>query len=69
MKTLNVQELSTLLNRKVDTIYEDRRRRPQSLPPCLKIPGTSKLLWLESTVEEWLQNCEEKRRVNTRKNH
>jgi len=44
MKTLTVKELSVILNRTVDTIYEDRRRRPNSLPPSLKIPGTKKLL-------------------------
>ena len=69
IKTLNVKELSILLNRTVDTIYEDRRKRPNSLPPCLKIPGTSKLIWLESTVEEWLEGCIEKRKGDSRKNH
>ncbi len=59
IKTLDVEELAVILHNTVDTIYEYRRTRPQSIPPCLKIEGT-KLLWLESTVEEWLEKRVEK---------
>jgi hypothetical protein len=49
--------LVPLIHRTVATIKVDARRRPESLPPRLKIPGSSKLLWLESDVMEWLQSC------------
>ncbi len=42
IKTLDVEELAVILHKTVDTIYEYRRTRPQSIPPCLKIEGTSK---------------------------
>ncbi len=49
--------LAPLLHREVITIKADARRRPESLPPRLLIPGSAKLLWLESDVIEWLQSC------------
>lgn len=49
--------LVPLLHRTVETIKVDARRKPDSLPPRLKIPGSSKLLWLESDVVAWLQSC------------
>lgn len=49
--------LVPLIHRTVATIKVDARRRPESLPPRLKIPGSAKLLWLESDVIEWLQSC------------
>lgn len=58
-KTLGPDDLATLLHRSVTTIKVDCRRRPQSLPPRLRIPGSSKLLWLESDVVEWLNRCRE----------
>lgn len=57
MKTLGPEELSTLIHREVITIKSDVRRRPETLPPRLKIPGSKKLLWLESDVHEWLAKC------------
>ncbi len=41
IKTLDVEELAVILHNTVDTIYEYRRTRPQSIPPCLKIEGIS----------------------------
>jgi hypothetical protein len=48
--------LSQLLHRRVSTIRCDAHRRPQSLPPRLQIPGTSKLIWVEADVLEWLND-------------
>lgn len=59
MKTLGPEDLSKLLHRSVATIKVDCRRRPQSLPPRLRIPGSVKLLWLESDVMTWLEQCRE----------
>ncbi len=49
--------LVPLIHRTVETIKVDARRKPDSLPPRLKIPGSSKLLWLETDIAEWLQSC------------
>ncbi len=49
--------LAPLLHREVITIKSDARRRPESLPPRLLIPGSAKLLWLESDVLDWIQSC------------
>jgi hypothetical protein len=55
IKTIGVEELSVLLRRAVDTIRSDARRRPETLPPRIIIPGTSKLLWLEEDVVNWMK--------------
>lgn len=57
MKTLSVDEIATLLHKTPRTIREDARRRPHSLPPRLRIPGSDRMLWLESDVIEWLESC------------
>jgi predicted DNA-binding transcriptional regulator AlpA len=57
VKTLTPEDLSPLLGRAVSTIKTDARRKPESLPPRLRIPGSKKLLWLESDVVEWLRGC------------
>lgn len=51
--------LVPLLHRSLATIKVDARTasRLHSLPPRLKIPGSAKLLWLESDVLTWLDNC------------
>jgi predicted DNA-binding transcriptional regulator AlpA len=56
-KTLGPRELAVILKKGVDTIKTDSRRRPETLPPRLKIPGSNRLLWLESDVVAWLQAC------------
>lgn len=56
-KTLGPRELAAILHRAVETVKTDSRRRPETLPPRLKIPGSNRLLWLESDVEAWLQSC------------
>jgi hypothetical protein len=55
IKTMGVEELSVLLRRAVDTIRSDARRRPDTLPPRIVIPGTTKLLWLEEDVANWMK--------------
>ena len=57
IKTLGVVELSGLIFRAVGTIKADINRKPSSLPPRIVIPGSKKLVWLESDVLEWLEQC------------
>lgn len=57
LKTLGPDELSQLIGRKASTIKTDLSRKPESLPPRLRIPGSNKLLWLEADVLKWLEDC------------
>lgn len=52
--------LSPLLHRTVATIRTDIRRRPESLPPRFIIPGSHRLLWVESDVLAWLEGLRQK---------
>lgn len=56
IKTLGVEEMAVVLRRAVETIRSDASRRPETLPPRIIIPGTSKLLWLEDDVIEWMKD-------------
>lgn len=54
LRTLNAEDLAKLLHRSPGTIKVDSRRRPETLPPRLRIPGSHKLMWLEADVVAWL---------------
>lgn len=56
-KVVGPEYLVPLTHRTLATIKVDARSRPETLPPRLKIPGSAKLLWLESDVLAWLQSC------------
>jgi len=64
IKMLKAEDLAPLLGRAVSTIKTDVRRRPETLPPRLKIPGSNRLVWVEADVIEWIneQRKESKRR-------
>ncbi len=55
IKTIGVDELAKLLHRSPETIRSDARRRPNTLPPMLRIPKTRRLLWLEEDVIVWMK--------------
>ena len=57
LKTLGPEDLAPLLRRTVDTIRTDARRRPETLPPRLRIPGSTRLMWLEDDVINWINSC------------
>jgi predicted DNA-binding transcriptional regulator AlpA len=48
--------IAALLHRKLSTVRVDARRKPESLPPRLQIPGVAKLLWVEADVLEWVNS-------------
>ena len=50
IKVVGPEYLALLIHRAVSTIKVDLRRRPESLPPRLLIPGSTKMLWLETDV-------------------
>lgn len=54
IKMLKAEDLAPLLGRAASTIKTDARRRPESLPPRFRIPGSNRLMWLESDVVEWI---------------
>ncbi len=56
-KLLNVNDIAELLQKKPETIRNDLRRRPESLPPWIVIPGSKTILWIEEDVENWLDEC------------
>jgi hypothetical protein len=64
IRLIGPEELATLLQRNVATLKVDCRRKPESLPPRLEIPGCKRLLWLESDVLTWLEGlrCPTRRR-------
>lgn len=64
IKMLRAEDLAPLLGRAVSTIKTDVRRRPQTLPPRLRIPGSNRLVWLEADVVEWI---EEQRKASRRR--
>lgn len=57
--TIGVEELAAMVHRAVPSIKSDLIRKPESLPPRVKMPGSKKLLWLKSDVIEWLHQCRE----------
>lgn len=57
LKTLGPEDLAVLLRRAPETIKTDVRRRPQTLPPRLRLPGSSRLVWLEADVIDWINKC------------
>jgi len=48
--------LVPLLHRTIATIKVDARRKPESLPPRLRIPGSVQLLWVEADVIDWINS-------------
>ena len=59
IKILTVDDLSPLLRRTIRSIKADASRRPESLPPRVRIPQSNALIWFEKDVLEWLDNCRE----------
>ena len=56
-KIVGIAYLAPLLHRAESTIRVDVSRRPETLPPRLVIPGSSKVMWLESDVLTWINAC------------
>ena len=56
-KVVGPEYLVPLLHRTIKTIKVDARARPDTLPPRLVIPGSARLLWLETDVWTWINSC------------
>lgn len=51
---LTVEELARSIRKSVASIRSDVSRKPQSLPPICRLPGTKRLLWRKCDVDTWL---------------
>lgn len=54
METLDIEQLAAILKRSPHTVRSDVTRRPETLPPRIKIPGTRRVLWRKEDVERWM---------------
>lgn len=52
---LGIEELATVLHRSPKTIRSDVTRRPETLPPRVRVPGGRKVLWRAQDVAAWLE--------------
>lgn len=53
-RLLDLHDLANLLGRSPETIRKDFRRRPDAVPPRLRLPGTRQLRWRAVDVRTWL---------------
>lgn len=51
---LTVEQLSKYIQKSVASIRCDATRKPHSLPPICRLPGTKRLLWRMEDVERWV---------------
>ncbi len=54
-ETLDIAELAQFLRLAPSSIPATLGKRPDSLPPPLRIPHRRKLLWLRSDVLDWIE--------------
>jgi predicted DNA-binding transcriptional regulator AlpA len=59
MKLLTREDIAALLHIKPATVHDRLYRHPEKLPPRIKIPGSSKPLWLEEDVIDWLRKLKD----------
>ena len=59
LKMMTAEDLAPILGRAASTIKVDVRRRPHTLPPRFKIPGSNRVRWLEADVLEWVRKQRE----------
>lgn len=52
-------QLALYLKRSPTTIQVDHSRRPETLPPSVKVPGCRGLRWRWGTVVEWVREAAE----------
>ena len=62
IRTLSIEEVGGLIGKAPRTVREDMRRRPNTLPPFVALPGSKKQVFLEATVLEWLTQFETRKR-------
>jgi predicted DNA-binding transcriptional regulator AlpA len=58
-KSLTPEELAPIIGRKASSIRVDVSKRPETLPPRLRIPGSRAIRFLEADVLAWLEGLRE----------
>lgn len=61
---IGAEELAGMLNMPVSTLKKDAQRKPEKLPPRVKLPGSPRLAWKLSTVEAWMDALKETREAD-----
>lgn len=56
LKTLDVNDMSSILKIKPRSLHARLARRPESLPRPVERGHGRKLLWLESDVKAWMKS-------------
>lgn len=51
-----IEQLSTIIHKTPQSIRCDLKRRPESLPPRIQIPGSRKVLFMN--VDQWLSSLQ-----------
>ncbi len=54
MQTLTIADLALILNRSPATIATEVTKAPHKLPPRLNLPGSRRVLWYQTDVEDWI---------------
>jgi predicted DNA-binding transcriptional regulator AlpA len=62
-ETMGTAEMAVLLHKSERTIKKDVSVAPWTLPPRVRIPGSRRVMWLRSTVYDWLKKHQEKEHV------
>lgn len=57
IKFLTPEDLSEIIKKKASTIRADINRKPHTLPPRFILPGSRRVVFLESDVHKWLTIC------------
>lgn len=54
-RLIDIDELAKLLNRSKNTVRVDITRRPHTLPPQIKLPGSRMIRWRLKDVRDWIE--------------
>lgn len=52
---LSIRDMAILLGRAEATIRTDVTRRPHTLPPVTRLPGSNRIRWHKDVVDEWIE--------------
>ncbi len=50
-----IDELASFLRKHKTSLYSDLRRNPGAVPPPIRLPGSSRLLWDPDFVKGWVR--------------
>lgn len=53
---LTVEDLALILKKSVHTVRDAASKRPHTLPPICRLPGTKRLYWKAAVVDCWINS-------------